>query len=212
MPLDPICNDEQYPRYEPGNYEVRCISAEVYRDPRFRCWKCRLECHFLTERAVVSGFLNLGTGDKPGAGRGSEYRRVWIMANGAQPKKRQVLSARVFRDKFFGFASAIRNADTTAENTSKQNVTPQSKSFLNALAPSFRVFNLSSYRSGNHRISKSTNQGRHRVTAMRKSSCATCVQEKASALQSLGAGGNGSPKALPKGGVGMATYPATGNF
>src|SRR5262249_59375937 len=106
--LDPVCDENPYPRYQPGVYDVRCYGAEEYRDPRFRCWKCRLDCHFLTDSGTVPGFLNLGTGDKPQAGRGSEYRRVWVMANGAQPKKRQLLSRRVFVDKIF----RVRIADT----------------------------------------------------------------------------------------------------
>jgi hypothetical protein len=135
LSLEPICDDEQYPRYEPATYDVRCIGAEVYRDPRFRCWKCRLECQFLTERAVVSGFLNLGTGDKPNAGRGSEYRRVWIMANAAQPKKRQVLSARVFEGKFF----RVRIGDTERRYDGREHLEAERystiKEFLERIGP-----------------------------------------------------------------------------
>jgi hypothetical protein len=98
---DPICCADIYPRYPPGEYQVLCLTATTYQDPRFRCWKCRLECQFLTEREKVSGFLNLGDGQKPNAGRGSEYRRVWVMANGAQPRRRQVLSKRIFIGKVF---------------------------------------------------------------------------------------------------------------
>jgi hypothetical protein len=46
-------------------------------------------------------FLNLGNGAKPKAGRGSNYWRAWVIANGAVPRKRQVLSARVFIGKIF---------------------------------------------------------------------------------------------------------------
>jgi hypothetical protein len=62
---------------------------------------CRLDCQLVCEQAQVCGFLNLGNGDKPHAGRGSRYWRVWVMANGAQPRKRQVLSRSVFVGKFF---------------------------------------------------------------------------------------------------------------
>jgi hypothetical protein len=49
----------------------------------------------------IYGFLNLGTEPNPKAGRGSNYWRAWVIANGELPKKRQVLSVRVFRDKIF---------------------------------------------------------------------------------------------------------------
>jgi negative regulator of replication initiation len=52
------------------------------------------------EREVYC-FLNLGTEAKPKAGRGSNYWRAWVIANGEQPRKRQVLSGRVFVGKIF---------------------------------------------------------------------------------------------------------------
>ena len=58
--LGPICDDNPYPRYAPGTYDVLCCRAKLYRDPRFRCWKCRLDCQFLTEPDTVSGFLISG--------------------------------------------------------------------------------------------------------------------------------------------------------
>jgi hypothetical protein len=38
---------------------------------------------------------------KPYAGPRSEYRRAWIIATGEQPRRRQILSARVFVGKIF---------------------------------------------------------------------------------------------------------------
>lgn len=132
---DPICGDDVYPRYLPGEYEVLCVGAEVYRDPRFRCWKCRLDCQFLTERSRISGFLNLGTGEKPNAGRGSEYRRVWIMANDAQPKKRQVLSRRTFVGKVF----RVRIDDTARRHDGREHIPAERystiKGFLARVGP-----------------------------------------------------------------------------
>jgi len=98
----PICASDPYPRYEPGEYEVRCLDAKTYQDPRFRRLVCRLRCALVIdpEREVFC-FLNLGTGGQPKAGRGSKYWRAWVIANGAVPRKRQVLSARVFIGKIF---------------------------------------------------------------------------------------------------------------
>jgi len=114
---------------------VLCCRAKLYRDPRFRCWKCRLDCQFLTEPDTVSGFLNLGTDDKPHAGRGSEYRRVWVMANDAQPKKRQVLSTRIFVGKVF----RVRIADTERRHDGREHLETERystiKEFLARVGP-----------------------------------------------------------------------------
>ena len=97
---DPICGDAPYPRYPSGEYDVRCYDVRIYRDPRFRRWVCRLDCHFLTERAEVCGFLNMGVGEQPSAGPGSEYWRVWVMAKGEQPKRGRLVKS-IFRDRIF---------------------------------------------------------------------------------------------------------------
>jgi hypothetical protein len=132
---DPICHDDIYPRYLAGEYQVLCLRAVVYKDPRFRCWKCRLDCQFLTERQMVSGFLNLGTGDKPNASRGSEYRRVWIMANGPQPRRRQALSKRIFIGKVF----RVRIDDTLRKHDGREHIAAERystiKEFLARVGP-----------------------------------------------------------------------------
>jgi len=114
----PVCEHDPYPKYPSGNYLVRCFNAVIYRDPRFRAWKCRLECHFLTEEGRVCAFLNLGTGERPKVGRGSKYRRVWVMANGEQPRKRQVLSTRVFVNRIF----RVRIADVQKKHTGQDHL------------------------------------------------------------------------------------------
>ena len=93
--------------------------------------------------------------------------------------------------KCFASASPTQNGDTTAEITSRQSGIPRSENFLNESASSFRVSNLPSYQSGDHRISKSTNQGRQGITASTKSSCKRPAQ-KVSALAEPGSGGNGN--------------------
>ena len=108
---DPICTDEAYPRYLPGEWEVICVKVETYPDPRFRArgkdgilratWKCRLDCFRVSDNAPISGFLNMGNEAKPQAGRGSRYWKTWVMASGTQPRKRQTMSRRVFVGKVF---------------------------------------------------------------------------------------------------------------
>jgi len=99
--MPPVCDEEPYPRYKPGEYLVRCLGGVIYRDPRFKSHKCRLDFQLLDEPVEVSAFFHLGCKEQPVAGRGSEYRRVWVIANGSQPRKRQRLSLRVFKDKIF---------------------------------------------------------------------------------------------------------------
>jgi hypothetical protein len=97
----PICDEAPYPRLKPGEYSARCVEARVYLEKRFRRWVCRFKYWIIPEGPHVYGFLNLGCGEKPHAGRGSEYRRAWIEANGAAPQRRQKMGHSVFRNKIF---------------------------------------------------------------------------------------------------------------
>jgi hypothetical protein len=109
--LEPICVDDPYPHYKEGDYDVICVSVVTYPDPRFRgrgsdghvrpTNKCRLDCVMVTSQEPISGFFNLGNEPQPVVRRGSKYRRVWIMANGTAPRKRQRMSARTFVGKVF---------------------------------------------------------------------------------------------------------------
>lgn len=98
---EPVCDQGPYPRYEPGRYEGECVAAEIFYDRQFRSWKCALRFSLLGDGAPVYCFLHLGRNKKPAAGPRSEYRRAWLIAHGEQPRKRQVLSDRVFLGKIF---------------------------------------------------------------------------------------------------------------
>lgn len=98
----PISESDPYPRYKPGDYEVICEEAKIYRDPQFRRLVCRLRCALVVDpEKKICCFLNLGNLEKPTAGRRSNYRRAWVIANGEQPKRRQILSKRTFVGKIF---------------------------------------------------------------------------------------------------------------
>ncbi len=114
----PISEDAPYPRYEPGIYEAWCVKSRIYRNPMLRAWKCDLEFRFgEDDQNVVYSFLHLGNGQEPKAGRQSQYRRAWIIANdGVQPTKRQVLSKRLFVGKRF----RVRIADTVKRSNGSQ--------------------------------------------------------------------------------------------
>jgi hypothetical protein len=98
---EPVNEYSPYPRYEPGIYEAECKRAEIYRDAQFRSWKCVLQFSILPGGDPISCFLHLGSESKAKAPPRSEYRRAWIIANRAQPRKRQTLSPRVFVGKIY---------------------------------------------------------------------------------------------------------------
>ncbi len=106
--MEPVCEADPYPRHEPGDYEAECVSAVTYWHPQLRAWKCRLEFKTLVERDSVFCFLHLGNGETTKAGPRSEYYRVWVLATGHAPRKRQTLSNRVFKGKTY----EIRIGDT----------------------------------------------------------------------------------------------------
>ena len=113
---EPICEDAPYPRYKPGIYEARCAGTKVYRDPRFKRLVARLEFRILPDCQLVFGFLNLGNGERPKAGRGSEYYRAWTIANESPPRKRESMSAQVFRGKIF----SVKIGDTTRRHDGRE--------------------------------------------------------------------------------------------
>jgi hypothetical protein len=97
----PVCGAE-YPLVSEGKRSLLCVAARVYRHPglKDRPWKAELE--FLDGDYRVFGYLHLGFGEKPHAGRTSRYWAAWCLANNGQPpRKRQLMSARIFKGKWF---------------------------------------------------------------------------------------------------------------
>lgn len=97
----PVSRHGPYARLEPGTCQAECLKADIYRDRQFGRWTCALQFSLLGDGTRVFCFLNLGRGGEPHAGPRSEYRRAWIIANEEQPRRRQILSARVFEGKIF---------------------------------------------------------------------------------------------------------------
>jgi len=97
----PIADADPYPLYPDGEREAECVGADVYPDPQFRRWVARLKFQLIPDGEPICGFLNLGSKRKPEAGTRSKYRRAWIIANGAAPRKRQRLSVRAFMGRIF---------------------------------------------------------------------------------------------------------------
>jgi len=92
---------QRFPRLPAGAREMICTEARMYRDPGFNAWKVRLRFHDLLNEEHVFGFFHLSRGSKPVIGRRSRYYAAWVMANGGPPRRRDRLSPRVFKGKWF---------------------------------------------------------------------------------------------------------------
>ena len=99
--IAPLFHGAEYARIAPGKYSAQCVHAKIYRDPGFRTWKALLRFRLIEGGQEIYGFLNLGRGPTPHAGRRSRYWQAWTLASGAPPRKRQTMTARVFRGKVF---------------------------------------------------------------------------------------------------------------
>jgi hypothetical protein len=119
LPPEPVSDSNVYPHYPEGIYEAECLNVVAYRDPQFRRWTARLEFGIVPSGERIFGFLNLGDGEKPASGRRSKYFRAWVIANGAAPRKRQVLTYRTFKRKIF----QVRVADTRKNSNGGQHPT-----------------------------------------------------------------------------------------
>jgi hypothetical protein len=102
------------PRIQPGDYPGRSRFATVYADKQFKRWVCAVQFDILSNSLMevvgrVTWYLNLGTRDKPHAGRRGNYYAAWIKANGGLPKRRDRLSPRVFEGRY----ARVRVGDTT---------------------------------------------------------------------------------------------------
>jgi hypothetical protein len=94
-----------YVRSASGEYLARCTSRKLERLRIYGgAWKLRLMFQIidLDQNPTLAKFFHLGRGDRPNAGRKSNYWPAWIIANGGQmPRRGQTMSPRVFLDKNF---------------------------------------------------------------------------------------------------------------
>jgi hypothetical protein len=98
---EPVIQWRDYARIEPGVYPAYCRWAKHYRDPGLHRWTCLLRFDVLSDDrtrvlARVPMWMNLGEGEKPDAGRRSNYFKEWLRANGGPPMRRDRLSPEVF--------------------------------------------------------------------------------------------------------------------
>jgi hypothetical protein len=101
-------------RIGPGEYPAYSRSATVYRDRQFKRWVCAVQFDILDGSltrvlARLTWYLNLGSGDKPRAGRRGGYWAAWVEANNGQPKREDRVSPGVFAKRY----AIVSVSDTT---------------------------------------------------------------------------------------------------
>jgi hypothetical protein len=89
------------PRIAPGEYPAYCTRAEIYRDRQFRRWVFAAQFDILDDSLVntvaqFTWYLNLGSGERPRAGRRGFFWAAWVKANGGPPRRPDRMSHRIF--------------------------------------------------------------------------------------------------------------------
>jgi hypothetical protein len=89
----PVFTEPERPHLKAGERDMCCRSAVLQN--RFGRQVVKLNFFDPLSGDAVDFFVNAN------AGTGSKFFEAWVIANGAPPKPRQVMSVRVFRGKFF---------------------------------------------------------------------------------------------------------------
>ncbi len=98
---EPQVTFASYDYIEPGTYQGFSRSAKIYQDKFFKRWTCVvlfdvLDGSLVNVIARLAWYLNLGTGDKPRAGRRGNFWAAWCAAKGSAPKRGDRMTAAVF--------------------------------------------------------------------------------------------------------------------
>ena len=142
-----------YDRITPGVYSAYCRWAKHYQDRGFKRWTCLLRFDVLSDDlmrvlACVPMWMNLGSRDRPHAGRRGTYFAQWVRANDGPPARQDRLSPRVFT----GRVGRVEIGDTNGD------------------APYSVVRKILSWETGSgpgHSVNKSHSQGRHREAGVK---------------------------------------------
>jgi hypothetical protein len=107
----PVFKEPERPHLKSGIRDMCCRSAVLQN--RFGREVVKLNFFDPLSGEAVDFFVNAS------AGIGSKFYEAWVIANGGPPKPRQVMSVRVFRDKFF----SVEIGETT-QNFTKTKLKP----------------------------------------------------------------------------------------
>jgi len=108
-------------RISPGEYPAYARYANVYYDRQFRRFVCAVQFDVLRTTmmrplARLPWYLNLGSREKPHAGRRSCYWKAWLIANGKPPARIDRLSPHVFTKRYARVIVADITKDYRQEN------------------------------------------------------------------------------------------------
>jgi hypothetical protein len=92
MPVASTDSSHERTRIEPGEYRATCTAVkppEIYR--AFARWYMRVDFAIHDDGAVVSKYINLGTGKTPSGQLGprSDYYKLWTLSVGRKPEKNE---------------------------------------------------------------------------------------------------------------------------
>src|SRR5262249_32211892 len=79
--------------------------ARVYRDRSYKRLVCAVDFHILDSALIetvaeLTWFVNLGNGERPKAGRRSNYWKAWVKANDGPPKRSDRITPHVFNNRY----------------------------------------------------------------------------------------------------------------
>ena|ERR1041385_1339103 len=119
------------PRIDPGEYCAYCRTARIYRDRQFKRWICAvqfdvLDDSLITVQARLTWYLNLGSRERPHAGRRGHFWEAWVKASGGPPTRRDRLSPRVFVRRH----ALVRVEDTSRNHRQEAVIGDQSYSVI----------------------------------------------------------------------------------
>ena len=119
-----IWQGADYPRIEPGTYQVRGVDFQGPQWVRkYQRWSLRIEFALVTEPGNASAFFNFGSDPQgPRVARHSNYWKEWVKANGDLPAKGQEMTPDVFLEGQF-FCVSIE--DSTLNSDGKRKTDPE---------------------------------------------------------------------------------------
>ena len=91
-------------RIDPGEHPALSRDSIVYRDRQFARWICAIRFDIFDESkletiARLKWFLNLGSREKPYAGKRGNFWAAWYQANGRSPRPSDRFSRRAFEGR-----------------------------------------------------------------------------------------------------------------